>query len=444
MATPFVRTNGTTPQIDFGTPLGGVATLACTDSITNYTITFQASDQTVPVGTCSANQVLVGSGTNTHASSPNFTFDGTTLYANAKLNLGAVTNASPVDGDLWYDTTRQTFAFTGGVGIGGGLNVGGSITAGVASGAGNVIINGGASFVRGVQWQSCGNLRWQAYTSADPETGYNAGSGFAISAYSDNGSVIDTPVSIRRRAGSPVDINRPINATDSTASTSTTTGALVVTGGVGIGGTLNVGAYLKLGAVTNASPASGAFWYDTTQKTFASGVNGATSYMSGVIFNQTSSVTVANTTGATNLLGTGIGSATLPANFATVGRSIRVKSYGYISTGAANTSATLRIYVGPNPILTSTGTLPSGLSNALVEFDFTFSLVATGKIIGHGSLKITPSGAFGSSVGMALVMTAPATINATIANALNVTYQWGTASASNTITMTNATIEVLA
>ena len=284
MATPFIRTNGPGFNQQFGTVSGGVATLQPSDSATDYTIVFQSGNQTVPVGACSVNQVLVGSGANTHASSANFTFNGTTLYANAKLNLGAVSNASPASGD---------------------------------------------------------------------------------------------------------------------------------------------------------------FWYDTTKKTFASRVNGATSYMSGVIFNQTSSVTVANTTGETNLLGTGIGSATLPANFVTLGRSIRVKSYGYISTGAANTSATLRIYVGSATILTSTGSLPSGLSNALVEFDFTFRFAPSGTIIGQGSTKIT-SGAFVSSVGRPLVMTAPATITQTIANALNATYQWGTPSASNTITMTNATIEVIA
>ena len=286
MATPFFHVKGSAPQTEAGLSAGGVATVAFTDSPTNYTITFQAADQIVPVGTCSANQVLVASGTNTHASSANFTFDGTALYANAKLNLGAITNASPASGD---------------------------------------------------------------------------------------------------------------------------------------------------------------FWYDTTQKTFASMVNGATSYLSGVIFNQNSSVTVANTATETSLLGTGLGSATLPANFATVGRSIRVRSYGYISN-TATPSAALRIKVGSVTILTSTGTLPSGLSNALVEFDFTFrfaTIGATGTIIGQGSTKIT-SGAFVSSVGRPLVMTAPATIDTTIANTLDVTYQWGTASGSNTITMTNATIEVIA
>jgi len=286
MATTFVRSNGQGFNQQFGTTSGGICTLQPTDSATDYTVTFQAGNQTVPVGTCSANQVLVGSGTNTHATSENLTFDGTTLYANAKLNLGAVSNASPASGD---------------------------------------------------------------------------------------------------------------------------------------------------------------FWYDTTQKTFASRVNGATSYLSGVIFNQNSSVTVANTTTETSLLGTGLGSATLPANFATVGRSIRVRSYGYISN-TDTPSATLRIKVGSVTILTSTETLPSGLSNALVEFDFTFrfaTIGATGTIIGQGSTKITP-GAFVSSVGRPLVMTEPVTIDTTVGNLLDVTYEWGTASDSNTITMTNATIEVLA
>ncbi len=192
MATTFVRSNGQGFNQQFGTTSGGIGTLQPTDSATDYTVTFQAANQTVPVGTCSANQVLVGSGTNAHASSANFTFDGTTLYANAKLNLGAVTNASPATGD---------------------------------------------------------------------------------------------------------------------------------------------------------------FWYDSTQETFSARVAGATVYRGGILFSQTSNVTVANTTTETSLLGTGIGSATLPANFAVAGRAIRVRSYGYISNTATTTSK-LKIKLGNETIIT--------------------------------------------------------------------------------------------
>ena len=38
MATPFVRTNGTIPKIDFGTPLGGVISMVAPDSINDGTI----------------------------------------------------------------------------------------------------------------------------------------------------------------------------------------------------------------------------------------------------------------------------------------------------------------------------------------------------------------------------------------------------------------------
>ena len=286
MATPFFDFKGSVPQLDAGLSAGGVATLAFTDSLTGYTITFQAANQTVPVGTCSANQVLVGSGTNTHASSANFTFDGTTLYANAKLNLGSVTNASPVSGD---------------------------------------------------------------------------------------------------------------------------------------------------------------FWYDSTQKTIAARTSGATAFNSGVLYVGTSTVTVANSATETSMLGAGVGSATLPANFAVVGRTIRVRSHGFISD-TATPSSTIKIKLGSVTLVTSTGTLPSGLSNAEVAFEFVFtfrSIGSSGTVIGQGISRIT-SGAFVSSASRALVMTAPATIDTTVANAMDLTYQWGTASASNTISMTNPIIEVIA
>ena len=62
MATPFLDVKGSVPQLDAGLSAGGVATVAFTDSLTNYTITFQAANQIVPVGTCSANQVWLGVG----------------------------------------------------------------------------------------------------------------------------------------------------------------------------------------------------------------------------------------------------------------------------------------------------------------------------------------------------------------------------------------------
>ena len=208
MATPFVRTYGPGFNQQFGTASGGICTLQPTDSASDYTITFQAGNQTVPVGTCSANQVLVGSGTNTHASSANFTFDGTTLYANAKLNLGAITNASPVDGDLWYDTTKRTFA---------------------------------------------------------------------------------------------------------------------------------------------------------------SGVNGVASYLSGVIFTQTASKTIVNTLGDESIFAGGIGITTLPPNFLTAGRSIRMRACGYISTGATAPSVALFVRVGAIN-LSRTGTRPRRSIDRLGEF----------------------------------------------------------------------------
>ena len=42
-----------------------------------------------------------------------------------------------------------------------------------------------------------------------------------------------------------------------------------------------------------------------------------------------------------------------------------------------------------------------------------------------------------------LLMTTTATINTTISNTIDVTYTWGTANAANTVTCTNATIEIL-
>ena len=168
--------------------------------------------------------------------------------------------------------------------------------------------------------------------------------------------------------------------------------------------------------------------------------------LQGVIFQQLDDKVVANTTDETSQLGTGNtgDTKTIPANTAGAGDCYFIRLSGFISNTGTPTG-TLRIKLGStNLVVSGPTTLPAGLTNAFVETVFHMTIRSTGAlgtIIGQGHTKLIV-GALGTTYNRQLTMTAPATIDFTADQAIDVTYQWGTASASNILTITNAMITV--
>ncbi len=74
---------------------------------------------------------------------------------------------------------------------------------------------------------------------------------------------------------------------------------------------------------------SGGTHYDPAKVNAVGGLRGFSGSAPRVLFTQTQIVSVAATNTFTTLVGTGIGSATLPANFFTVGKMVLVKAQGY-------------------------------------------------------------------------------------------------------------------
>ena len=153
--------------------------------------------------------------------------------------------------------------------------------------------------------------------------------------------------------------------------------------------------------------------------------------------------TVANTTTETTLLGTPVGSYTLPTNFLTIGKTLRFKASGFISTAGSAGNMTLRFKFGATNIcVTPSFTATNNLSQQLWKVDVVVTCRTTGAsgtVFGQGRYgRYTVSN--GNRVSVAMVNTATTTINTTTTNTVNLTVQWGTASASNTITCTNAVL----
>jgi len=160
-----------------------------------------------------------------------------------------------------------------------------------------------------------------------------------------------------------------------------------------------------------------------------------------VLFTQTASVTIANTTVATSVLSTGVGSVTLPANLLSIGTQIRMRVAGFHSS-TGNPSITVVLKLGATTIATSAAITGGNGSNDgfLIFLDMTCRTAGvSGTVIAQGQYQeLHSNGGIGGVTALA-----PVTINTTIAQTIDVTFKWGAADAGNTCTTTNVSIEAL-
>jgi hypothetical protein len=158
------------------------------------------------------------------------------------------------------------------------------------------------------------------------------------------------------------------------------------------------------------------------------------------LFAQTASMTVGNTASELTLVGAGTGTVTIPANMLTVGRTLRLRMWGFHSS-TANPTVTVKAKLGSVTIGTATGSSGNGSTNTFdVWIDITCrSVGATGTVFTQGLYQEIHTNGLVAD----FANTAVNVIDTTAANAINVTFQWGTQALGNTITATNFTIEKL-
>lgn len=204
-------------------------------------------------------------------------------------------------------------------------------------------------------------------------------------------------------------------------------------------------ASLRLRAgVAPTSPNEGDMWTDSTQKAVTKFADGITQYTLGNIFTSTADATVTNTTTETTLLGTGVGTKTLPANFFVAGKTIRIRVKG-IKNDPGTHTLRIKAKYGATVVL-DTGVQNSKATTGSTEFSVDTIITcrttgASGTVMAQGEFIY-----FQDAITLyqnQMVNTAAITINTTTSNALDVTATWGTASATDTITGTNVTIEIL-
>lgn len=167
----------------------------------------------------------------------------------------------------------------------------------------------------------------------------------------------------------------------------------------------------------------------------------------GPLFAATATATVANTTTEGTLIGAGVGSLTLPANFLVPGRSLRLLARGLISTAAVPGTLTLAGKLGATT-LASTGaqTPEASLTDNVWEVDLVITcrtIGGSGTVFVQGFYRTTAGGGAGNAVQWEMGVTAAVTVDTTTAQALDLTADWQTADAANSIRGTNALVTVL-
>lgn len=156
-------------------------------------------------------------------------------------------------------------------------------------------------------------------------------------------------------------------------------------------------------------------------------------------FSQTATVTVGNTAAETTLTGAGQGSRTLAANTLAAGSILRVRARGYMSATGVVTLE-LKVKLGAVTILDTTALGAPTVTNGLFDLDCLVACRttgATGTVIAEGELTVGGSAPFG------IANTSTATIDTTTINVVDITAQWGSALAGDTISATILTIELV-
>jgi len=174
------------------------------------------------------------------------------------------------------------------------------------------------------------------------------------------------------------------------------------------------------------------------------------------MFSATAAATVGNTTTETTLLGSGQGTKTIEAGMLRVGGTIRITALGFIGWTGTPTIQ-IRVKLGSATVLNSGAITPgtlTGVSFFRVEAEIVVrTLGATGTVIGQGVLLHgQPAAAAGQvlliaagspNTGLFTTSDTTTTLDTTASAAVDVTMQWGTANAANTVSITNVTIEYI-
>jgi len=134
---------------------------------------------------------------------------------------------------------------------------------------------------------------------------------------------------------------------------------------------------------------AGMLWYDSTQLTHGRYAGGVKQMTPGVLWTQTADGTNGSATAATSILGTGVGTTTIPGSFFMAGKTVRIKGTGTFTTAATPGTVTLTFQLGAVVVATSIAVTPTiSLTNKHFEYEFLLTCRSATTIQGGGSLRM--------------------------------------------------------
>lgn len=225
--------------------------------------------------------------------------------------------------------------------------------------------------------------------------------------------------------------------------TASPTAAVHLKAGTAAAGT----APLKLTAGTSLTAAEpGAVEYDGN-KLWMTNASLARESLTGCLFTQTADQTVTNTVSETSIVGTGVGTATLPANFFVAGKTVRIRIGGVYSTPALGASLVVKVKLGSTAIASVTTTSLLGGASSL-EFDGEAIVTcrttgASGTVAVHGDIEYSITTAGGIALDSLNNGGATATVDTTTSKLFDVTVTWDTNTASRIVKSTVCSLEAL-
>lgn len=165
---------------------------------------------------------------------------------------------------------------------------------------------------------------------------------------------------------------------------------------------------------------------------------------SPVLYTATADGTVGNTVTPTSIIGTGVGTVTIPANFLTAGSTIKFKSFGTFTNDAGNSLYFNTTIGGSNTGLITSNSIAGGQSGVSYEVEYTILVKGTGTTAAiNVQAKLLYSSASNTFTSLSAVYTASTTVNTTISNAIDFLGRFNAASnGSNIITSNYSQIKI--
>jgi hypothetical protein len=300
-----------------------------------------------------------------------------------------------------------------------------------------------------------------AFNFEDFDDGGGVANAYGLRFPAAGGSVIAFGASTVGFAG----VARPISQEETTETIGGATFYNVIAGNTAFGANQQPSAFVDIAASTAtypsariragtapSSPLEGDVWNDSTRKSLVAYEAGVKQQDTRTLFTQVSHVALANSATETSILGTLIGTKSLPADFFTPGKTLRFRAWGFWATDAtAAQTLTMRIRIGGmgGTIMAATSPIACAtlVANRIwrVEIDLTCRTTgATGTVMSQGGFWTPDSvSAITNDFWAPMVATTSVTLDTTVANNFEFSADWNSADPGDTITCTNATLEVL-